>query len=264
MTLREQRWAAGTPCWVDQLAPDQATTSEFYRRLFGWEINDSGPQFGNYGLAVRHGRAVAGLGRRVPDTGEAAAWVTYLATEDLEASVALVAEHGGQILAPVLDVGGAGRMAVARDPTGAVFGFWEADDLIGFQVANETGTVVWNELMSTDIDRARAFYTAVAGHRYTADPQSEGYATIDGDGPGNCSGGSGQLMPVDGAAPPISHWLTYFAVRDADTAAAVALAAGGTCLTPAHDAPAGRTAVLADPAGASFAVIALPGEAQLG
>jgi predicted enzyme related to lactoylglutathione lyase len=50
-------------------------------------------------------------------------------------------------------------------------------------------------------------------------------------------------------------WNTYVEVAGADDAAAAAERAGGTVITPPVDAPpAGRLAVLADPAGATFAV----------
>jgi predicted enzyme related to lactoylglutathione lyase len=52
-------------------------------------------------------------------------------------------------------------------------------------------------------------------------------------------------------------WGVYFAVEDADATVAKAGELGGMALRPAEDSPYGRTAVLADPAGATFAVIRL-------
>jgi predicted enzyme related to lactoylglutathione lyase len=52
--------------------------------------------------------------------------------------------------------------------------------------------------------------------------------------------------------------MTYFAVADADAAAAAVGATGGTVLREPVDSPHGRLAVVADPWGAAFTVIRLP------
>ena len=47
-------------------------------------------------------------------------WLIYITVEDLEASLGAAEKHGGEVLTPVRDMGGYGRMAVVRDPAGAV------------------------------------------------------------------------------------------------------------------------------------------------
>lgn len=42
----------------------------------------------------------------------------------------------------------AGRMAVVIDPTGAAVGLWQAKAHIGATRVNESGAVIWNELMT--------------------------------------------------------------------------------------------------------------------
>ena len=54
---------------------------------------------------------------------------------------------------------------------------------------------------------------------------------------------------------PNPRWLTYFAVVDADSAAASAERLGGGVLLPPQDSPFGRFAVLHDPQGATFNAI---------
>jgi predicted enzyme related to lactoylglutathione lyase len=56
-----------------------------------------------------------------------------------------------------------------------------------------------------------------------------------------------------GIAP---HWMVYFAVDDADVAADRAWRAGGHVPHPPFDSAHGRMAVLADPGGAVFSVLA--------
>ena len=51
-------------------------------------------------------------------------------------------------------------IATSAGPTGAFFGVWEAAAHRGSELVNEPGTVVWNELVTTDLDTAAAFYAA--------------------------------------------------------------------------------------------------------
>ena len=62
-------------------------------------------------------------------------------------------------------------------------------------------------------------------------------------------------MPDMVPAEVPSHWLVYFGVDDTDDAVATAGGLGATTVVPPTDIPPGRFAVLADPDGATFAVI---------
>ena len=66
------------------------------------------------------------------------------------------------LLAPG-DVGPLGRMLIAADPTGAVFGVWQAGTHIGAGLVNRPGGLVWEDLRSPEPERARAFYRSVFG-----------------------------------------------------------------------------------------------------
>ena len=62
------------------------------------------------------------------------------------------------------DVFDSGRMTIAQDPTGAIFGVWQANEHIGAQLANEPGTQLWNQCHTPDPARATEFYEAVFGY----------------------------------------------------------------------------------------------------
>ena len=61
--------------------------------------------------------------------------------------------------------------------------------------------------------------------------------------------------PTSRSAPP--HWLPYFAVDDCDASMAQIQELGGQVFTGPMDIPPGRFAVVGDPEGAAFAIIAL-------
>ena len=118
-------------------------------------------------------------------------------------------------------------------------------------MAKYHGRPCWYELNTSEgsIGAAEEFYGKVLGWSYQ-DAGMEGFdyhlATSDGD---MVAG----LMAMPGMPP---FWLVYFAVDDADKAAADVAAAGGTVHKEPADIPGtGRFAVLGDPQGAGFGVL---------
>ncbi|MDQ7803819.1 VOC family protein [Amycolatopsis sp. A133] len=254
MVFRDERWPDGTPGWVDLLVPDQAKAMAFYSGLFGWTVYPGGEETGFYGMAELRGRPVAGIGRTPPDRDIPAVWTTYLAVSDVDRTAAAVTEAGGEIVMPVLEVRPAGRMAVAADPAGAVFGLWEAGDHIGTQVTAAPGTPAWNECMSRDHPVAKPFYEEVFGYGFqdlSSDDFTYAVLLIDGRPIGG-------LGTVPGSAPPEvpSHWLTYFWVADADAGAAKVTELGGTVQGKPFDSPYGRQVRVTDDQGVPFMIIA--------
>jgi predicted enzyme related to lactoylglutathione lyase len=247
----------GVPSWVDLGTPDVSKAAAFYGAVFGWELADQGPEAGGYGFFTLGGRNVAGVGP-LQGEGQPSAWSTYISTDDVDGALTRVQAEGGTVFVPAMDVMEAGRMAIAADPTGAVFGIWQPGRHKGADLVNEPNTLCWNELATRDTDRAAAFYQGVFG--WKADTQAFGESTytqfqvsdrtIAGMMP------MGENFPAE--VPP--NWLTYFAVADCDSAVAAAEGGGGSVVTPAIDMSVGRFAVLADPAGAVFAVIQMAEE----
>jgi predicted enzyme related to lactoylglutathione lyase len=256
MVDRETPWPVGTPCWVDLLTSDMDTARLFYEQLFGWTFtaSEDPEQTGGYEIADIGGRNVAGaMPQGAEQSGPGSAWTTYLAVADAAKTAQAITEAGGTVLMPVTPVMDAGIMALASDPTGAVFGIWQAGSHTGFQKANESGSVTWNEAMTRDFKRATDFYARVFGHTIT-DMSGDGfeYATIDIDG--RAVGGIG-AFPAEVPAEVPAHWRTYFAVDDTDATLDEAVKRGAVVIRPAQDMPYGRHADLQDPTGAHFSII---------
>jgi predicted enzyme related to lactoylglutathione lyase len=119
----------------------------------------------------------------------------------------------------------------------------------------------WYELMTSDVAAAKAFYAKVVGWETRAFDGSEDYTLVEADGRG-----VGGIMAIpaearDAGARP--GWFGYIAVPDADAAAAALVVAGGKVHMDIRDIPTvGRIAMVADPQGASFYLIAPDGEDQ--
>src|SRR3954454_21721340 len=123
VTTRKQRWPTGAPCWADVAVPDVDEALAFYAAVLGWTFDAVVGDEGGLRVGAVGGRA-AGAVAPLPH-GEAAGWTLYLASDDAAAAEDLVGEHGGTVLLPTRGVGDLGRLFVAADPSGAVFGVWE-------------------------------------------------------------------------------------------------------------------------------------------
>ena len=251
------QYAPGTPSWVDVTAKDVDASAAFYGALFGWEATEPGPveETGGYRMFSMRGRTVAGLGPW-REGGPPPMWTTYITVADADATCAAATQAGGTVFMAPMDVVEAGRMAVIADPQGAVFAIWQPNLHPGAQIVNEPGSLVWNELAARDVSAEPAFYGAVFG--WAADTQPMGdtqYTTWKlGDRP---VGGMVQMTDEWPAEMP-PHWMAYFAVADTDAACARAAELGATVHVPPRDVEGvGRFAVLGDPQGAPFSVIAM-------
>lgn len=252
--------APGTPAWVDLGSADLDASREFYGGLFGWEAPEGPPEAGGYTMFHLRGRQVAGLGPL--QEGQPPSWSTYVYVADIDATVEAARVGGATVVMEPMDVGDAGRMSILIDPAGAFIGVWQPNTHRGAQIVNEPGSLVWDELTTKDTEVAKAFYTSVFGWGTEVAPMEGVEYTMFSNG-GEPMAGMIKMTEEFGDIPP--HWMTYFAVEDADASAAKVTELGGAVAVPPFDTPVGRTAVVADPAGAFFSIMALvPQEPQEG
>jgi uncharacterized protein len=252
---------AGTPSWVDYASPDLDASIAFYGGLFGWDVpeTETAEQTGGYRQAMKDGKPVAGMMPQMQE-GQPPAWSTYVSVEDADATATAVKEAGGAVVAEPMDVLDLGRMAVFTDPEGGFFGIWQPKSFVGAELVNEPGALAWNEFNTRDLAAAKEFYGAVFGWSFEDMESAEGgYTMIQlGDRPMG-----GILNMAERGVPDMvpAHWQVYFGVEDTDATIEVAKDAGGGVMVEPIDIPFGRFAILTDPNGASFAVIALNEEA---
>ncbi|MBN0046518.1 VOC family protein [Streptomyces actuosus] len=250
------RYAPGTPCWVSLMVHGLDTTEDFYRRLFGWEFQPGPQQLGPYARALLDGHQVAGVGQLPPDRQLPIAWTPYLASDDVDHAAETVRLCGGTLGVGPLDAADAGRLAIGSDPSGAVFGLWQAASHRGTAVTGVPGTPAWNELVTFESAGVAKFYGTVFG--YELEPADSGdidYVTLRVEGrPVAGIHGVGQALPRDRGP----HWMTYFQVADTDEAVERLAGLGGHVLTPPRDSARGRVATVSDPEGARFSLLQSP------
>jgi uncharacterized protein len=248
-------YATGRPCWADVTSPDVDAAAAFYSELFGWLAEkDPRPEAGGYTMFSRNGKHVAAA---LPPQQEGipSAWTVYLATNDVDVTAERIREAGGTVMLQPVDVFDAGRLAVASDPSGAVFGVWQAGVHIGSQLRAEPGTMNWAEVQTRDRSAALPFYEQVFGYETETMEMAPGSEYVVFKLNGDSVAGLVEIGTDWGDVP--SNWSVVFEVPDCDAAVAMVQERGGSLLHGPNEIEGiGRFAVVADPWGAAFQVIA--------
>ena len=242
-------YSSGTFCWADLATPDVESAKAFYGGVLGWEFErmDSGDA-PDYIVARRDGARVAALHEA---TDQPPHWNNYVAVKDADLVARRAQELGGSVFAGPFDVLSAGRMAAVSDPQGAMVIAWKAAELVGAEVVNEPGAMTWNDLLTSDVEGAREFYSALFGWSVDPVPESGGrYWVIRG-----LDGSNGGMMPLPTQGIP-PFWQPYFAVESLETAQAKVHDLGGRLLTEPMAVPSGAFVAVLDPPGAAFSLLA--------
>lgn len=271
--LKRDGYPAGVPCWIDIVQPDFDATMAFYGELFGWDFEVRTPPGvpSAYAYARKDGLVVGGVGGPPAGENEPSGWTTYIWVDSADETAAAVVAHGGKVLLAPTDIPRAGRVAQCADPSGAVFGLWQAAENRGAELVNAPGSWNFTDLTTPDVRAAEEFYGGVFG--WERDP----FEMSSGDGasiwrvPGygkflaerdpdlrdrqdaaEAPAGFADAVAIlnapttDGAA----GWNITFAVADADDAFARATSLGATVVTPLFDTTYTRMGTVADPQGA--------------
>jgi len=202
-------------------------------------------------MALLRDSVVAGIR---PDRGYAG-WVTYLASDDVGATLRRVVGAGGRAVAGPVSLLSEGAMAVAQDPTGVQFGIWEPGHLIGAELVNEPGGFCWAELLTRDPTRSRDFHAGVFGHAFN-DHGGEDFSYDLMRLGTTAVAGMATIGPVPvGELPMGPQWLAYFSVEDTDEICRRATTLGGRVQVAPTESPHGRMALLRGRLGELFGVL---------
>jgi hypothetical protein len=111
----------GAFSWSELLTTDPAAAAEFYGQLFGWTVKEPNEAMGGYRVVNVGEAGVAGIMAIPKDAPPMPPhWGCYVTVTDVDQTLERCTALGGAVLMPPMDVPGVGRMAVLRDPQGAV------------------------------------------------------------------------------------------------------------------------------------------------
>lgn len=112
---------AGGVHWTELHSTDVDGDLAWLQASFGYATGKMPIPTGTYHLLksgdVDMGGAMTSQMKHVPSM-----WLTWIQVDDVDDTCAKVTSNGGTILSPAMEMEGIGRMAIASDPTGAVFG----------------------------------------------------------------------------------------------------------------------------------------------
>ena len=242
--------------WHELVTTDPDAAADFYSKVVPWKTQDSGMP--SYTLWMAGKTQIGGL-TGLPESAEAGTpphWIVYIATPDVDATVADAERLGGKVVKEPADIPNMGRFAVLTDPQGATFAVYTppAPPPEGSAGAKPgDGEFTWHELATTDFGAALDFYVELFGwDRGPAhDMGAMGvYQIIEHQG-----AQVGGVYNLQGAATP-PHWLSYVQVPDVTKATEAAKGDGARVLNGPMEVPGGSwITMLEDPQGGSFAVV---------
>jgi uncharacterized protein len=243
--------------WHELVTTDPEAAAAFYSKVVPWKTQDSGMP--SYTLWMAGKLQIGGL-TGLPEDAEAGTpphWIVYVATPDVDATVAHAERLGAKVVKGATDIpNNMGRFAVLTDPQGATFAVYTppaGPGPEGSQPSGGAGEFTWHELATTDYAAAMSFYSELFGWE---------------KGPGHDMGAMGvyQLISHHGAevggiynaqgnsTPP--NWLSYVHVADCAKATSAAKAAGARILNGPMEVPGGSWITqMEDPQGGAFAVV---------
>jgi predicted enzyme related to lactoylglutathione lyase len=207
-------------------------------------------EFGGYSTFRRGGRRICGVMPKMSPE-QPVAWSCHVSTEDADKSAEAVQAAGGTVIAPPMDVGDLGRMAVFLDSHGAAIGVWQPRVHTGAELVEEEGVNNWIELASRDQDTAIAFYEQVFGWQARRNPGYTEFALGDTTVAGCMD------MPEMVPAEVPSYWMPYFQAEDPQAKAQHAASLGATVLVPFMEMEQVAFSVVQDPQGATFGLLSI-------
>ncbi|MGW2458623.1 VOC family protein [Streptomyces argyrophyllae] len=243
----------GTPCWADAMFSDVEGAKRFYGDVLGWTFGESSSEYGNYTQAYVDGRAVAAVVPPMPGQEGQSQWCLYFASPDAAATAERIRENGGEVLMEPMQVGDFGTMCLAREPSGAVFGVWQAGTHEGFEAVATPGAYCWAEVFTREPEQTDAFLAAVFPYRVKEiEDDAVDFRMFDvGE-----DTVLGRMRMTDDFPPEVPSYINvYFAVDDCDAAVDRAVKLGGILRFGPMSSPFGRFAALSDPQGANLSVI---------
>jgi predicted enzyme related to lactoylglutathione lyase len=260
--------AQGQFIWRDLTTSDPDKAEAFYTQLFGWTVvhqetrRESGGSV-TYRVISNAGTEMGGI-MGTADAGLSpdqvpSHWLSHIYVTDVDAIAARARELGGVVHSEPQDIPGVGRFAVIADPQGGMF---SALSVLMPNPGNDPtadvplGGVVWNELLTGDIDGAIAFYTDLFGYKaQSMDVEGYGRYVL-------LTLGSHEASPMiagigaKGPRMPMAAWGLYVRVANMEEARDRIAELGGQNHTGIMTVPGtGRMSVVQDPTGAFFSIM---------
>lgn len=239
--------------WFDLVTEDVSAAKGFYGSLFGWQF-ETQTYNENYLIIKNRGTRIGGI---VFDSDNNAAenegsiWIGAISVRDVDRSVAEVLKQGGSVIEGPLTAGDRGRMAVTKDNVDALVVLLLAAGGDPPDLSKTPGNWVWADLLTSNVQSAESFYTAVVGYEAKDHNSASGVLSKILFKDETMRAGIVEVH-WEGVA---SNWLPYVWVSDVSATIKRTHQLGGSLLLRYED-----IAIIKDPVGAVVGIQGPPGE----
>lgn len=256
----------GKIIWRDLLTHDPDGSQRFYEALFGWDFESVGSAAGlgsntAYRLIRHNGRLIGGMidTMALNNRADISQWVVSMSVADIDTAVMAFVADGGKVITPSVDLQRRGTFAVVRDAEGALLALLQTRDGDPADYEPEVGGFLWDELWTTDVERATTFYEDIGGldaANWDVDEDQESgasYRLLKGGDTPRVGIMPGPLQGLD----PV--WVSYLRVKNPAAITAQVGELGGRVIVEARPRPlGGEVAFIAGPSGAGIALQTWP------
>ncbi len=244
--------------WHDLMSTDHESSIKFYQRLLGWNLDliDMGEEIGQYRMFKLEDERVGGVVPLDPSQGHTSHWISYITVENVDETCEKMKALGGKVPYAPFDIPNVGRTAVAVGPTGAFFSpFKGISEVDSEPPAPRAGLFTWHELLSTNVEEAKSFYTDVMGWSLSSMDMGEaGVYWLFSAGDNTVAGAI--QMPASAGEEATSSWMPYVSVTDVPQIAQKTKDLGGKVFVEPKK--------IGEPANVHFAVLAAPDGSMFG
>ena len=240
--------------WRDLMTRDVSAAKRFYEGLLGWTFEDTERGDRPYVLARSGGALVAGIVDVSAIADANPQWLSYMAVDDVDKSVAVVQSDGGKVLVGPRNLPIA-RVAAVADAQGAPLGLAQLRRDIPEPAQPAAGQFFWQEYLARDATLALGFYKRLAGYESSISDSRLGveYHVL------RKARSRAGLFQLPATADVRPNWLPYVLVDDPQALASRVPQLGGRILVPAApERRNGSLVVIADPGGAPLALQKYP------
>jgi len=110
---------------VELNTTDIKSAKAFYTKLFDWKLEDYTSPEGVYYI-IDVGEGTGGGMMQHPVPGAPSLWLPYVLVDDVRAATKKAESLGAEVKKDMTEVKDMGWFTILADPTGAIFGLWQA------------------------------------------------------------------------------------------------------------------------------------------
>jgi predicted enzyme related to lactoylglutathione lyase len=247
------QYQVGKFVWFDLFTDDMAAITPFYQALFGWSFESADGVSQRVQTIFSDNTPIATAVLNTPENRKTkeSRWLGYISVKDVDQISKIITANKGVLHVLPRNLPDRGRVAVATDPEGALFGLLtspQGDPKDSGMMENQW---MGSELWTNDVTAALGFYDKIAGydHRRVGIGTDSEYLLLEKNS-----------IPRAGVVPIVwenikPDWLPYIAVSDVvATTEKVEPLGGRVLVSPDTKMPNSLVAIIADPSGAVFAI----------